>query len=106
VPPAADSIGPPRYEILHDVIGATVLARRRQHMAQRQQEIAGRQLVAQRERAEAAARRQAAAQVHLISVVLVVLLLMAATLVRSYEAQSKLGAAAAANSSGLTILGY
>jgi WD40 repeat protein len=56
VPPAIGVTGPPRYEIFHDVMGAAVLDWRRRYMAQRQQDESSRQLIAEREEAQAAAQ--------------------------------------------------
>lgn len=56
VPPAAGIEGPPRYEIFHDVMAAAVLEWCRRHEAQRQQEEASRELIAEREEARAAAQ--------------------------------------------------
>jgi WD40 repeat protein len=56
VPPAVGVIGPPRYEIFHDVMGAAVLDWRRRYMTQRQQTESSRHLIAEREEARAALR--------------------------------------------------
>jgi WD40 repeat protein len=104
VPPASGAAGPPRYEVFHDVMGAAVLDWRRQHMAQRQQKIASRQLVAEREQAEAAARTaKRQLRLTLVSVALVVLLLVSAGLgvityrsIRTSQQQQRLGEAAVA----------
>jgi WD40 repeat protein len=104
VPPAAEVTGPPRYEIFHDVMGDAVLDWRRQYMAKRQQEIASRRLVAEREQAEEAARTaKRQLRFTLVSVGLVVLLLVTAGLgVTTYwsfqrsKQQQRLGEAAVA----------
>jgi TIR domain/Domain of unknown function (DUF4062) len=49
VPPPAGVPGPPRYEIVHDVLGTAVLDWRRQYLAQRAQVEASRKLAAERE---------------------------------------------------------
>ena len=103
VPPAAGVAGDPRYEIFHDVMGAAVIDWRRQYMASRQQEMASRQLVAEREQAEAVARTaKRQLRFTLVSVALVVLLLVTAGLavityqsVRTSQEQQQLAGQAA-----------
>ena len=56
VSPAAGVIGPPRYEIFHDVMGAAVLGWRRRYEAEQEREASDRQLIAEREEAQAAAQ--------------------------------------------------
>lgn len=51
VPPPAGVVGPPLYEIFHDVIGPAVLEWRRNYVAQQQQDEAARRLTAEREKA-------------------------------------------------------
>ena len=56
VPPAVGVAGPPRYEIFHDVMGDAVLDWRRGYVARQQQAESSRQLIAEREEAQAAAQ--------------------------------------------------
>jgi WD40 repeat protein len=56
VSPAAGVVGPPRYEIFHDVMGRAVLGWRRRYEAEQEKKEAARQLIAEREEAQAAAR--------------------------------------------------
>lgn len=51
VPPAAGSLGPPRYEIFHDVMGKAVLEWRRQYVAENRRRAESARLVAEREQA-------------------------------------------------------
>ncbi len=51
VPPAAGSVGPPRYEIFHDVMGKAVLEWRRQYVAEERRHKESERLVAEREQA-------------------------------------------------------
>lgn len=56
VPPPVGIAGPPRYEIFHDVMGDAVLDWRRRYVARQQQAESSRQLIAEREEAQAAAQ--------------------------------------------------
>ncbi|MGH3752901.1 MAG: hypothetical protein ACRDRP_09425 [Pseudonocardiaceae bacterium] len=86
VPPPAGVPGPHRYEIFHDVLGDAVLDWRRHYVAQRVQEEASRELVAEREkaRAEAQATRQRLRQTRLLAGLMVMLLIAGALGVYSY----------------------
>jgi WD40 repeat protein len=53
VPPAAGSLGPPRYEIFHDVMGKAVLEWRRGYVAEERRREESARLVAEREQARA-----------------------------------------------------
>jgi hypothetical protein len=77
VPPAIGVAGPPRYEIFHDVMGAAVLDWRRRYVAQRQQTESSRQLIAEREKAQAAVRtaHRRLRQTQLVAMSLAVMLL-------------------------------
>ena len=95
---------PPRYEIFHDVMGAAVLAWRRQYVARRAQAEASRKLVAEREnavaegakaRAEAQATRRRLRQTRLLAAGLAVVLLIAGVLGIETREQHFLSEAAA-----------
>jgi WD40 repeat protein len=101
VPPAAGVVGPPRYEIFHDVMGIAVLEWRRQFVEERQRE-ANKQLVADREEARADARtaRRLLRSTWLAVGLVVVLLLvvgMGWLTVTSYRGQQQQKALAEAN---------
>ena len=80
VPPAVGAIGPPRYEIFHDVMGAAVLDWRRRYVAQQQQAESSRQLIAEREKARAAAQNARRRLRQRLAVGLAVMLLVVSVL--------------------------
>ena len=82
VPPPVGSVGPPRYEIYHDVMGAAVLAWRRRHVADEQRVQAERRLVAEREAAlvESATARRHLRRIRLVAVAMAAVLLVMAAL--------------------------
>jgi WD40 repeat protein len=101
VPPAV-GVGPPHYEIFHDVMGAAVLDWRRRYVAQQQQAEASRQLIAEREEARAAVqttRRQLRRT--LLAMGLAVVVSVGAALLIHCDAQQQADLAQAA-----TILSY
>ncbi|MGH3802358.1 MAG: hypothetical protein ACRDTD_19935, partial [Pseudonocardiaceae bacterium] len=76
--PTVGVVGPPRYEIFHDVVGAAVLDWRRRYVAQQQQTESSRRLIAEREEARAAAQtaRRRLRWVRLIAAGMAVVLLV------------------------------
>jgi WD40 repeat protein len=103
LPPAAGVVGPPRYEIFHDVMGPAVLDWRRRYVAQQERDELSRRLDAERAEVRAAARTARRRLLRRFAVVLAVALLVAVVsgvaavyYNRKAQQQTKLAQAAAA----------
>ena len=78
VPPPVGDLGPPRYEIFHDVMAPAVLDWRRRYVGERERRVSERKLIEARERAEEEHRRthRQLKRSRLFSAALVLLLLV------------------------------